>query len=368
MFSPSTVVTSIGAFPSITNKNTTHAKSTQSIFSLELAPWELPPLKPLLSDESYQYQTQLSSPHHKAQATSSPIIHGPCDAKRTKHNSGKAIIPSTAQVSQCITGSTGTTTTEQAVLLSIGQSTHSVHQSSFHNHSRIKHTSTKPVSNPQRKIKHVPKTPNNEYIVISVSCSIPTDNSTGRGRKCKIHHRRNDKLCKLIDFLIDNKNIDMFGNSNTRWRDKMYVRNGKKELCESQRDLLKCLDGILNKFSNNDVAGILTSYLTLQKNKDIRSQLQSELQAPEQQQLPNLLSNLSECANDTVHHNKYKLVMPIVPVLSYKTAKANGFHVGYRCWKRANKLYKQSNDVTIKIKRHSKVCVQFPLFCIGSVE
>ena len=357
MFAPSTVVTSTGLFPSTTIHNAHRKTSECAMFSLELAPQELISMKPSNVFKSFQSQTMQVDLNHQSTSYHSSIVHGPSDRKRSKHNSGKAIIPSASSNS---TTQTKVTNYETPVTIPIPITTHQTsHGTRVYNNNyneTVNTQSIKSVSNSGRlfsNIKCISKTPNNTYIIISVHESFPKDTSKRCGRKRKLHHKRNDRLTNLIDFIIKSKSIDMYDSSSSKWRDM----HKNQKLSESQRDLLECLDGILHKFSNDDIAGLLTSYLNLQKNNHIRTEIQSQFQSQQRQQLQQILSNLSQCANSKSYHNKYEILMPVVPVLDYTEAKSNGFEVGYRCWTRASKLFKQTNDVTAKTSRRTKVCV-----------
>ena len=102
---------------------------------------------------------------------------------------------------------------------------------------------------------------------------------------------------------------------------------------------------------------VLVSYLNLQSNKSLRNKIAESLSDTNPSQVKLLMDNISECVNNTVHYNKYQWIMPIVPLYSYQEARSNGLAVGREVWKRSVKLYKETNDVTARTTRNSKVCV-----------
>ena len=237
-----------GSFPSNTQPvQQLESKAPTVMFSMELAPWNYIP-----------YQPTKSTNINATQSTLYEISHGPLDVKRAKHNSGKPMIPSSME-SNTLTITTAQTATTQQILpittnatattkdvqvsspeieayairtqLPQGANSHVNSTNNLPNKASTSHT-------PLRNIKHVTKTSNSKYIVISMFDTIPKDTSIRRGRKCSIHHRRNDKLSTMIDFILTNKDIDMFDSAGSNWTNTMH----SNKLNKSHRDLLNCLD------------------------------------------------------------------------------------------------------------------------------
>ena len=334
------------------------------MFSLSLAPWEVcsNPLKPTASTAATGH---LGKQHH--------VTHGPTDSKRVKLINGNAVTSSHITKSSpngnhnySYSYDTTVTATKQPTIFTTTQTSASIETNTPSTVATIASNMTHQQQPPDashrdinnnynlslRNVKHVSRTVDNKYIIISINDQIPTDMQGGKGRRTKIHHLRSDTTESMIDCILKHEtSID----HNTKWG--VAIQNNNGILKRSQRSKLDCLDNMLHQFSSNDVSGILKSYLQLQCNRKLCQELLHSLKPQTDSKMEQLLSNVSKCANNSSNHDKYKWVLPVVSVCSHAEAKSNGFNVGERVWTRASKLYKETKDVTAQTTRNTKVSV-----------
>ena len=333
---------------------------TNKLFSFELAPWDIPsPIK------HSQIQAKPSEQQTSNISTINTIVHGLLDRKRRKLASGVAVHnlvstqPNITGISTTVKANTSTTSTTTIDTNIVDVIPHTMTQSTQTQCTMAAQSSSAVETSVinTADIQCVSKSISGKYIVIAITDAIPSRKqiNKGKGRPSKqVHHRRNDSLSCMIDFICANKSIPVYTNTNTdSWSNLIAEKN---QLKRSQRDILKLVHNVLDKVSNGSINELLWSFLSLKCNLDIKRYIYSRLVEQDDSQLKQMLGNMGKCAMKTVDHCKYEWAMPVVPVFrSWDEAKLKGFGIGERAWNRAWRLFETTRDVTATIEKGYKV-------------